>query len=242
MASAVRRALISNDTPLTIAPRLNIPKAAAPVAPIVCLVKNTIELVVIAVVATVAVPPVRVTVPNEFAPAAVVVPTLVLNILFPAVPRTKLPLVAVIAPSVAVREVVVVKDPGAVIADGREKVREFVPPVVVIWAAVPAIVTFPAPSGTTGSVPASGVKESIATPPPVRSIVRVDPVADVVTPVPPTMAIAPAVGRAEPVSAVNVSKSPEPALSKFHTAEIIPLDAVMAFRIYVAGVSLSTQI
>jgi hypothetical protein len=61
--------------------------------------------VVTEVVETVTVPPDSATLPNEFAPAAEVVPTLVLSILFPAVPKTTLPFVAVIAPRVAVRVV-----------------------------------------------------------------------------------------------------------------------------------------
>ena len=48
----------------------------------------------------VAVPPTKVTDPNELAPAVVVVATLVLSILFPAVPKTRFPLVAVMAPEV----------------------------------------------------------------------------------------------------------------------------------------------
>jgi hypothetical protein len=69
------------------------------------------EEAVTAVVATVAVPPTRVTLPIELAPAAVVVPTEVLTSLFPAVPKTKFPFVAVILPKVAVRVVLAVKEP-----------------------------------------------------------------------------------------------------------------------------------
>ena len=59
------------------------PKAAAPVDPTVILVRNTMELEVIAVVATVAVPATKVTVPKLLAPAVVVEATLALSILFP---------------------------------------------------------------------------------------------------------------------------------------------------------------
>lgn len=111
VAFAVSQAFIIKEVPATIVPTLSIPKAAAPVAPTPILVKNIIELAVTAVVAIVAVPPTKVTVPKEFAPAAVVVATLVLSILFPAVPRTIFPFVAVIAPKVAVSVVDDVKDP-----------------------------------------------------------------------------------------------------------------------------------
>jgi hypothetical protein len=87
------------------------------------------------VVATVAVPPTRVTVPKELAPAVVVLATDVERILFPAVPRTKFPLVAVIAPRVAVRVVLVVRDP----------VTAVFPVAFPIWTApvppVPIVVT-----------------------------------------------------------------------------------------------------
>ena len=90
-------------------------------------------------VATVAVPATNVTEPNALAPAAVVVPTLVLRILLPAVPKTKLPLVAVIAPAVAVNVVVAAIDPGAINAAGVERVIVAPDPVVVTWLAVPNI-------------------------------------------------------------------------------------------------------
>jgi hypothetical protein len=96
------------------------------------------EFAVTAVVATVAVPLVRVTVPNELAPAAVPEPTLVLTILFPAVPRTRLPLVAVIAPEVAVIE------PGATNELGTLNVTVDPEAAVVISFAVPAILILPA--------------------------------------------------------------------------------------------------
>lgn len=184
VASAAWRALITKLVPLVIVPTLNIPRAAAPVAPIDCLQIWIKELVVTAVVATVTVPPTRVTEPIEFAPAAEVVPTLERTILLPAAVRTKLPFVAVMFPKVAVKEVVAAIEPGAMNVLGTEKVKEFKPPVVVIWLAVPAIVTSPVAEGTTGFVPASGVKESIATPPPVKPIVIVFVPGVRVTPVP----------------------------------------------------------
>lgn len=58
--------------------------------------------------------------------------------LLPAEPRTRLPLVAVIAPDVAVSVVVAVTDPGAVRALAKANVTVDPLPVVVIWLAVPA--------------------------------------------------------------------------------------------------------
>ena len=110
-ALAVVHALITKEVPAVIVPTLNAPKAAAPVDPTDCLVSMTMEDAVMAVVEIVAVPPTRVTVPKELAPAVVVDATLVLISLFPAVPRTIFPLVAVIAPRVAVRVVAAVTDP-----------------------------------------------------------------------------------------------------------------------------------
>ena len=92
----------------TIVPTLKCPRAAAPVAPMDCLQMTIREFAVTAEVDTVAVPPAKATEPKELAPAAIVVATEVLSILLPAVPRTRLPLVAVIAPRVAVRVVVAV--------------------------------------------------------------------------------------------------------------------------------------
>ena len=59
---------------------------------------------------------------------------------FPAVPTARFPLVAVIAPAVAVKVVVAVKDPGHVMADGRENVIDApeLLPVAVIWPDVPS--------------------------------------------------------------------------------------------------------
>src|SRR5271163_1082176 len=87
-ALAVVHALITNEVFAMIVPTLRMPKAAAPVAPTVILVRKTIELAVTADVETVALPPTNVTVPNELAPAVVVDATDVLMILLPAVPKT----------------------------------------------------------------------------------------------------------------------------------------------------------
>ena len=132
VALAVVAAVITNEVPAVIVPIVNRPIGLAPVAPIDCLQVTIREAAVTAVVATVAVPPTRVTEPNELAPAAVVVPTLVLTILLPAVPNTKFPFVAVMLPSVAVSDVVVVKEPGVVTAAGRESVATFATVVAVI--------------------------------------------------------------------------------------------------------------
>jgi hypothetical protein len=119
------------------------------------------------------------------------------------------PVAVVLVPTV--REVVEVIDPGAMNVEGTENVNVFSPPVVVIWFAVPAIVREPRPSGTTGLVPASGTKESIAIPPPVKSIVRVPAVPVTVTPVPPTISMFPATGEiAPPESPVRVMTAPAP--------------------------------
>lgn len=114
VASAVFQALIMKLTPAVTVPIVSIPSAAAPVAPTVCLVNIIIEPAVTEVVAIVAVPPTRVTLPKLFAPAAVVVAVEVDMILLPAVPKTTLPFVAVIAPRVAVIDVVAVKAPACV--------------------------------------------------------------------------------------------------------------------------------
>jgi hypothetical protein len=58
----------------------------------------------------------------------------------PVVTVNPVPAVTVV---VAAREVVVVKEPGAVIADGRLHVMVLVVPVVVIWLAVPRREMFP---------------------------------------------------------------------------------------------------
>ena len=131
------------------------------------------------------------------------------------------PVAVVVVPTV--RDVVVCTDPGATKADGTEKVRVFNPPVVVIWLAVPAIVTAPAAVGTTGFVPASGTNESIATPPPSRSIVMVDPLAEVTTPEPPAIKIFPEEGVAVPESPVRVLSDPAAAPSEDQVADRVLL-------------------
>ena len=132
VASVGFNALITKLVPATTVPTLGTPIAVEAFG--AWIVKSTIEDAVIAVVATVAVPAVNVVVPKAFAPAAVVLLAAGVEILLPAVPKTKFPFVAVILPVVAVtpvpavtvvvaaREVVVVKDPGAVIAEGRVNV------------------------------------------------------------------------------------------------------------------------
>jgi hypothetical protein len=95
-------------------------------------VRKISEFAVTAVVATVAVPATKATEPNELAPAAVVVPTLVDEILLPAVPRTRLPLVAVMLPKVAVTVVVAAIEPGAVNTAGIVKVIVLTALVAVI--------------------------------------------------------------------------------------------------------------
>lgn len=170
---AVVSALITKEVEAVIVPTDNMPKGFAPVEPGDCLVNIMIELAVTAVVAIVAVPLPRVTVPKEFAPAVVVDATLVLTILLPAVPRTRLPLVAVTLPVVAMtpvppvtvvpattvvpeaRVVVVVREPGVVIAAGRLNVTVDPEAAVVIWLAVPAILMLP-PEGV--AVPLSPVR------------------------------------------------------------------------------------
>jgi hypothetical protein len=188
--SAVVKALITKDVDAVIVPTDRMPNAAAPVDPGDILVSMMIELAVTAVVETVAVPATKVTLPKELAPAVVDDATLEEMILLPAVPKTKLPLVAVIAPSVAVTVVpavtevpaetepaeaamlprvavmfpaettafpvvtvrpvpavsvvVVVKEPGVVIALGKLNVIVLPEPVDVIWLAVPNRFMFPA--------------------------------------------------------------------------------------------------
>ena len=145
MAFVDAHELITNDVPLTIVPTLKIPRAAAPVEPTDILVKKIIELEVTALVETIAVPDTSVTVPKELAPAEVVVPTEVLNILLPAVPNTKLPFVAVIAPSVAVSAV-----PAVIAALEETAPVNVIPPeperivVEAVVFVVPNITTFAA--------------------------------------------------------------------------------------------------
>jgi len=205
VASVVDQALITNEVEAVIVPTERIPSAAAPVAPTLMRVKTMMEFAVTAVVATVAVPPTKVTLPKEFAPALVVEATLVLMILFPAVPKTKFPFVAVIFPRVAVmlvpaltapavadilpvvavtpvppvtvvvaaRDVVVVKEPGAVIAEGRERVTVWEAAAVVIWFAVPEILIVPAEGVAVPVSPVRPVRP--AEEPPIRNQVSTPP-------------------------------------------------------------------
>lgn len=148
--------------------------------------------------------------------------------MFPVVAVMPVPAVTVV---VAASDVVAVAEPGNVTADGKDHVRVFVPPVVVIWLEVPDIVTAPAAVGTTGLVPASGTNESMATPPPESAIVTVEPDAEVVTPVPPAMRIFPDDGVAVPVSPVRVERVPLAPPSIAHVAETTPAEAVRLQRV-----------
>jgi hypothetical protein len=81
-----------------------------------------------------------VTCPDLPLAVAVVVPDPVTGVNTSPVPdvvATKLPLVAVMFPSVAVSVVVVVNDPGVVIAEGRETVATPAVVITVIWLVVP---------------------------------------------------------------------------------------------------------
>jgi len=134
--------------PATIVPIVMSPNAVE--APTPCLHMTIKELAVTAVVATVAVPDTNVTDPKLFAPAAVVVPTEVLKILFPAVPNTKFPLEAVIAPNVAVSVVAEVMEPTVVVIFPAEAtifpvvaVIPVPPTSVVVVVREPVINVFP---------------------------------------------------------------------------------------------------
>jgi len=61
--------------------------------------------------------------------------------MLPVVDVIPVPAVTVV---VAARDVVVVSEPGAVIADGKVHVRVLPEPVTVIWLAVPSVLMFPA--------------------------------------------------------------------------------------------------
>lgn len=134
VAFAACQALITKEVEAVIVPTDSIPSAAAPVAPTDCLQIKIKEEAVTDEVEIVAVPPTKVTVPMELAPAVVVEATLVRIILFPAAVNTRLPLVAVMLPNVAVIEVVAMRDvpavmvvvdaivPGAMKVDGVLKV------------------------------------------------------------------------------------------------------------------------
>lgn len=110
----------------------------------------------------VAVPPTRVTVPVELAPAVVVEATLVRITLFPAAVKTKLPFVAVMFPRVAVRVVALAMLPGAINVAGIDQVMVDPDPVVVIWFAVPSSFMFPAEGLI--APPLSAVSVAIAVP------------------------------------------------------------------------------
>lgn len=140
VALAVNHELMIKDVPAEIVPTVNIPRAAAPVAPTPCLVSMMIEFAVTAVVLMVAVPPTSVTVPNELAPAVVVDATDVDMILLPAVPRTKLPLVAVIFPNVAVMVVPAV----TVVAALNDPRVDVMLPVEATMLPVVAVIPVPA--------------------------------------------------------------------------------------------------
>lgn len=163
---AVTSELITNEVPFTMVPTLSIPRAAAPVAPGDIRDRYISELDVTEVVATVAVPETRVTEPKAFAPADVVVPTLVDRILFPDVPRTRLPFVAVMAPKVAVSVVVAAIEPGAMNVDGTDQVIVLPDPVVVIWFAVPSRLIFPADGPLAPPEPPVRVSTGPDNPPP----------------------------------------------------------------------------
>jgi hypothetical protein len=119
------------------------------VPPVVFLETNIKELEVTAVVATVTVPGV----PERAAevPADALDPVAIV-ILFPAVDKARLPFVAVMFPKVAVKLVVAATDPGAIKADGVDRVKVDPEPVEVIWEAVPKILIFPA-VGETAPLP-----------------------------------------------------------------------------------------
>lgn len=162
---------------------------------------------------------------KEIPPLPEVIPTEVAPVALPNV-FTLAPVVANVVAPAEVKVVVTEADPGATNADGILKVREFNPPVVVIWLVVPAIVTDPLISGTTGFVPASGTKESMAAPPPVKEIVRVPAVPATTTPLVPTIAILPATGAiAPPLSPVKVLSGPVLVPNNDQLAVVTPPDA-----------------
>ena len=130
-----------------------------------------IELAVTEVVETVAVPPTNVTLPKLLAPAAVVDATLVDRILFPAVPNTKLPFVAVIAPSVAVSVVAAVIEPNVALIFPADATRlpvvtvSPVPAVIVVVDAIVVVATM-----EPGAVNATGIDNVIVLTDPVDVI------------------------------------------------------------------------
>lgn len=90
-------------------------------------------------------------------------PVVMLNLL-PAVPRTRLPFVAVMAPEVAVRVVAAVTEPGALNVEGTDKVTVDPEAAVVISLEVPAILMLPA-EGIAVPVSPVNVDNSTAPPP-----------------------------------------------------------------------------
>lgn len=205
VAVAVVTALITKLVPPVIVPIVNCPTGLAPVAPMDCLVSKIIEFAVTAVVATVTVPPTRVTLPKLFAPAAAVEPTLVERILFPAVPRTKFPFVAVIAPKVAVTVVAAVTDPKV---ETRLPVLAVMFPVVAITPVAP--VTVDVAAIEPGAIKAAGIDNVIVLPAP----------ALVIWLAVPNIEIFPAAGlRAPPLPPVTVTTPPtEPEPAAVHVA------------------------
>lgn len=136
--------LITKDAPLDIVPILKAPSAAAPVAPTLIRVKIMIELEVTDVVDTVAVPPTRVTVPNELAPAAVVVPTFAERILLPDVWKFRLPVILTVPLPARMLVVDVVFDEPivTVLADAPEAIETVLTPAAVaIFTVLPAVPT-----------------------------------------------------------------------------------------------------
>jgi hypothetical protein len=164
------------------------------------------ELAVTAVVATTIVPAIKATVPAELAPAVALLPTLVYTSLFPAVPFTMLPLVAVMLPKVAVMLVPAVTE---VPADNEPRVAEILPaeatmlPVVEVIP-VPAVIVVVAASVVVvvkepGAVIAAGREKVIVLPEPV----------EVIWLAVPSKFILPAVGlKAPPEPPVNVTIAP----------------------------------
>jgi hypothetical protein len=224
-----------------------------------------IEFAVTAVVATVAVPDARVTLPKLLAPAAVVVATLVLRILLPDVPNTRLPLFAVIAPAVAVIEVPAVT---VVPAATDPTVAEMFPAEATI---LPVVDVTPLPAVTVVAADKEPIVEEMlpvdATIFPVVAITPVPPVSVVVVVKEPGVVIAagrltvtvdpeaavviweavpailmlPAVGDAVPVSPVNEERSTEPPASPTQFAVVMLEEVDNEVSVYTALLTVSTQ-
>ena len=143
VALAVVKALFTNEVPLVIVPTVNIPRAAAPVDPMLCLDNQIKELEVTDVVDTVAVPEASVTEPHALAPADVVVPTLADKILLPAVWKLRLPvtLTVPLPASILVVEVELDEPIVIVFAEAPEPIfTAFVPAAVAILTVAPDVV------------------------------------------------------------------------------------------------------